>query len=144
MSLPLDAHVSVFRGSRNTTPVETVPLSAMLQRIQDGTYESYVTYLRSLLTTQGKAPYDTAKRQSMGFTPAGVFAGRANAKLTTASGLLNFDFDHLPALTEAKALLTADPLIAYVFVSPGGEGLKLAVWADGIVRSNRTKVRRVS
>lgn len=132
MTVPLDAPVSVFRGSRNTTPVETLPLSAMLHRIQDGTYQQYVTHLRQLLATEGKAPYDTAKRQSMGFTPAGVFTKRASAQLTTPSGLLNFDFDHLHDLTAAKNLLIADPWIVYVFVSPSGDGLKVAVWANGI------------
>ena len=133
MTLPLDPHVSVFRGTRNTAPVETLPVSAVLTRIQDGTYEHYVTHLRQLLSTKGKAAYDLAKQRSIGFTPAGVFAGRANAKLTTASGLLNFDFDHLPALTEAKARLTEDPCIVYAFISPSGDGLKVAVWAEGIV-----------
>lgn len=132
MTVPLDALVSVFRGSRNTTPIESVPVSVMLHRIRDGTYRQYVTHLRQLLATQGKAPYDTVKRQSMAFTPAGVFAKRANAQITTPSGLLNFDFDHVPALADAKARLTQDPWVAYVFTSPSGDGLKVAVWAEGI------------
>ena len=35
MTQPLTAHVSVFQGSTNTTPVDTVPLATVLQRIQD-------------------------------------------------------------------------------------------------------------
>ena len=124
--MPLDASVSVFRGTRNTRPVETLPVSAVLSRIQDGTYKKPVTALRQLLATKGKAAYDLAKQRSIGFTPAGVFTGRANAKLTTPSGLLNFDFDHVPALTEAKARLSADPFVVYAFFSPSADGLKKA------------------
>ena len=129
----IDPSVSVFRGTRNTAPVETLPVSAVLTRILDGTYKKPVTALRELLAVKGKAAYDLAKQRSIGFTPAGVFTGRANAKLTTPSGLLNFDFDHVPALPEAKARLSADPFVVYTFVSPSADGLKVGVWADGIV-----------
>jgi hypothetical protein len=106
----------------------------MLQRIQDGTYQAHVEQLRHILATEGKGKkYDDAKKRSMAFTPAGVFAKRANAQLLTPSGLLNFDFDHVPNLADAKAQLTQDPCVVYVFVSPSGDGLKVAVWADGIV-----------
>ena len=124
---PLAAQVSVFRGSTNTTPVETLPLTEVLQRIQDGTYQQYTEHLRYLLATEGKARYDDAKKRSMAFTPAGVFARRANGELTTPSGLLNFDFDHPSNLTDAKAQLMADPWIVYAFISPSGDGLKVAV-----------------
>ena len=129
----LAAQVSVFRGSTNTIPVETLPLADVLHRIQDGTYQQEVERLRHLLVTEGKTRYDAAKKHSVAFTPAGVFAQRANAKLVTPSGLLNFDFDHLPHLADAKARLIEDPWVVYAFISPSGDGLKVAVWADGIV-----------
>src|SRR5437867_430636 len=130
---PLAAHVSVFQGSTNTTPVASVPVTAVLERIKSGIYQKNVEQLRHLLTTAGKTRYDAAKKHSAAFTPAGVFAQRANAKLTTPSGLLNFDFDHLSNLAEAKARLVDDPYIVYAFISPSGDGLKVAVWAEGIV-----------
>jgi hypothetical protein len=105
----------------------------MHQRIKDGTYRPFVEQLRQLLSNNGKACYDKAKKRSVAFTPGGVFTRRANAKLLTPSGLLNFDFDHPPNLADAKALLMQDPWIVYVFLSPSGDGLKVAVWADGIV-----------
>jgi hypothetical protein len=130
---PLAALVSVFQGSTNTTPVEKIPLADVLQCIQDGTYQQDVERLRHLLATAGKARYDAAKRRLVAFTPAGVFAQRANAKLTTPSGLLNFDFDHPPHLADAKARLIEDLWVVYAFISPSGDGLKVAVWSDGIV-----------
>ncbi len=130
---PLAAQVSVFDGSTNTIPFDTIQLSVVLQRIQSGTYQQDVERLRHILTTQGKASYNQAKRRSMGFTPAGVFAKRANAQLTTPSECLNYDFDHVPNLADAKARLIQDPWIVYVFDSPSGVGLKMSVWASGIV-----------
>src|SRR5439155_19300147 len=108
MMTPLTAHISVFQGSTNTTLTQKVSISAMLQRIQDGTYQQPTADLRHILTTEGKARYDAAKKRLMAFTPAGVFAQRANAKLTMPSGLLNFDFDHPPHLVDAKVRLVGD------------------------------------
>jgi predicted P-loop ATPase len=132
MPSPLDAPVSVFAGVRTTVPVEQLPLAAMLARIQDGTYQPEIDALRALQAQDAEA-YRKQKTFLYGFTPAGDFTRRANAKLTTPSALVHFDFDHPPDLTEAKARLVEDPWIAYAFVSPSGDGLKVAVWADGIV-----------
>ena len=41
--------VSLFAGSTYTTPIETVPLAAVLQRIQDETYRTAVASLRNLV-----------------------------------------------------------------------------------------------
>lgn len=133
MTSPLHADVSVFRSGTNATPVERLPLTAVLARIQDGTYQQRIDALRTVLATAGEKAYTEAKKTLPAFTPAGVFARRANARLTEASGLVHFDFDHPPNLTEARARLMEDPWIAYAFVSPSGDGLKVAVWAEGIV-----------
>jgi predicted P-loop ATPase len=133
MTTPLAASVSIFQGSTRPSPITTLPLDSVLQQIQDGSHQTHVESLRHLLATNSEAWYKDLKKRSMAFTPAGVFARRANAKLTTPSGLLNYDFDHLSNCTEAKARLSNDPYIVYAFDSPSGEGLKVAVWADGIV-----------
>jgi hypothetical protein len=129
---PLAAHVSLFHGSTHTTPVETLPLGEVLQRIQNGTYRHHTERLRRILQEQGKSPYDNAKRHSPGFTPAGTFTTRANANLDTPSQVLNFDFDHVANLPDALAMLRQDPWVVYAFISPSGDGLKVGVWASGI------------
>ena len=68
---PLAAHVSVFQGSTNTTPVERVPLVDVLHRIQTGTYQQNVERLRHLLATEGKARYDAAKKHNVAAGPYG-------------------------------------------------------------------------
>lgn len=127
MTQPLTAHVSVFQGSTNTTPVDTVPLATILQRIQDGRYRQYVEQLRRILATQGEDAYATAKRRSIAFTPAGTFTARNNASLDMPSGCLNLDLDDLIDLDHARATIGADPHLVYMFVSPSGQGLKLGM-----------------
>ena len=129
----LSAYVSVFQGVTNKVPAARIPLADQLDRIKNGIYRQEIAQLRQLRTTQGKSAYEQAKRQLEAFTPAGVFSRRRNAGLTEASGLVHFDFDHPANLAAAKDLLRQDPWVTYAFLSPSGDGLKVAVWADGIV-----------
>jgi hypothetical protein len=133
MSTPLEALVSVFADSFTPEPRETVALATILARVKDGTYQGQVRRLRRMRERVGKDAYDQAKRSSVAFTPAGVFEKRANAHLLTPSGCLNYDFDEVSDLATAKAQLREDPCIVYAFDSPSGRGLKVAVWASGIV-----------
>jgi VirE N-terminal domain len=131
MSEILQAPVSLFDGSTNTTPVDTVPLATALQRIQDGTYRGFVEQLRHTLATRGEAVYKAAKRRSHAFAPTGTFTVRNNASLETPSGCLNFDLDHVPDLPQARARLGQDPHLVYLFISPSGLGLKFGMAVSG-------------
>jgi hypothetical protein len=131
MTTPLAAYVSVFEGSTNTTPVATVPLATVLQRIQEGRYRGFVEQLRHTRATQGDEAYTHAKRHSIAFTPAGTFTQRNNASLETPSGCLNLDMDDVPDLNHTRATLGADPHLLYMFVSPSGIGLKLGIHVSG-------------
>ena len=95
---PLDASVSVFEGSTNTTPEDTLPLATVLEQIREGRYRPYVEQLRRTLQTQGEDAYDVEKKHSVAFTPAGTFRLRNSASLETPSGCLNLDIDDLPDL----------------------------------------------
>jgi len=128
----LTRSISVFDGVRATGPIEQITLGEMLTRIQDGTYASQIQGLRTL-RAQDEGAYKLQKTHLHAFTPAGVFTPRrAKTHLREASGLVHFDFDHPPNLAEAKATFAQDPWIVYTFVSPSGDGLKAAVWANGI------------
>ena len=125
----LPRSISVFDGVRTTRPIEQITLGEMLTRIQDGTYASQIQGLRTL-RAQDEGAYKLQKTHLHAFTPAGVFfPHRAKTHLREASGLVHFDFDHPPNLAEAKATLAQDPWVVYAFVSPSGDGLKVAVWA---------------
>jgi hypothetical protein len=129
--------VSVFEGSTNTTPIETVPLADVLRRIQDGTYRPAVASLRHLLATGNQTRYRREKEKSLAFTPCCALHTRAKdvdwpEKLLSTTGLVHFDLDHLDDPDAVKRQLARDDHIAFAFVSPSGQGLKIGVAARGI------------
>ena len=129
--------VSVFADSTHTTPIETVPLADVLQRIQDGTYRPTVTPLRHLLATGNQTRYRREKEKSLAFTPCCAMQTRArdrpwSQKLLSTTGLVHFDLDHLDDPEAVKGQLARDAHIAFAFVSPSGQGLKIGVATSGI------------
>ena len=133
----LAADVSLFDGSVTTTPVETIPLAAVLQRIQDGAYRASVAYLRQLLTQGNTARYRREKAKSLAFTPCCALHTRGKdipwpQKLISTTGLVHFDLDHLDDPDAVKRQLAQDGHIAFAFVSPSARGLKIGVAASGI------------
>ena len=74
--------------------------------------------------------YDTEKKQLPAFTISGTFKERKIAGLTKYSGMLLADLDHLRAkgidIGELKQRLAIDPYVYFYFVSPSGDGLKVA------------------
>ena len=138
MSSPLlDAHVSVFQGSTNTTPVEHVSLGTILGRIQGGTYQQHTEALRQLLASGDDKAYRAAKERSLAFTPCCAMQTRSKdvpwpQKLLNTTGLVHFDCDHLDDPQAFKALLAQHAHVAFAFISPSGQGVKMGVAASGM------------
>jgi hypothetical protein len=87
-----------------------------------------VERLRRLLARSGKRQYDRAKAYLPAVTFGGTFTpSRGNANLQHHSGLLQVDMDQLSDVTAIKCALSADPHVAYVFISPSAMGLKAGV-----------------
>ena len=133
----LAADVSVFDGSVTTTSIEMVPLAAVLQRIQDGTYRASVASLQHLLARGDQVRYRVEKEKSVAFTPCCSLHTRArdtpwSQKLLSTTGLVHFDLDHLEDPDAVKGQLAHDGHIAFAFVSPSGQGLKIGVATSGI------------
>jgi hypothetical protein len=120
--------VSIFANAWGTTPTE-VGLAAILRGIRDGRYVSEIARLRELLGVSREA-YDRAKKKLPAFTVSGRTNGRT--ELVEHSNLLQADLDKLGAkLPELRARLKGDPYVAFGFLSPSGQGLKLGVAIDG-------------
>jgi hypothetical protein len=131
--------VSLFASSTNTNPIATVSLSTILDHIRTGTYSQHVLWVRQQRTTKGEDAYREAKKGLKALTPAGTFSRRANTKLLTASGLAHYDLDGVGHVAQAKALLAQDQHVVYAFTSPSGDGIKFAVWTDGIMDNTTYK-----
>jgi hypothetical protein len=103
-------------------------LWGVLESIKGGLYEPEITYVRQVLARYGKPAYDRAKAQLPAFTFGGLFfPKRGNAYLQQHSGLVHVDLDDLHNVKAVKHTLASDPRVVYVFVSPGGTGLKAGV-----------------
>jgi hypothetical protein len=113
-----------------------LPLLTVLGFISSGKYKAQIAIIRSL----AKA----AQRIEKGKLPAiafnGIFSGSVtNPHFKQSSGLILLDIDGLDAATieDYKARIKAMPFVVFCFVSPSGNGLKVAVRiAPGVVRND--------
>jgi hypothetical protein len=68
--------VSLFRGTTDAHPFQTVTIGAVLEAIQTGIYSALIEQLRGLRTTQGQAAYNVAKLRLDAVTFGGTFDPR--------------------------------------------------------------------
>jgi hypothetical protein len=127
------ASISVFRHAKDPTPQTTQTVAAALEAIRTGVYALPVTNLRAMWRSvaQGEVTpdaYRRAKERLPALTFAGLFVPtRRKVHLTQHSGLIHGDLDHVQEVAQVKAAYAADPHVAYCFVSPSGDGLKVGV-----------------
>ena len=122
--------VSIFKNAFDKEPVN-VSLAAILEDIRAGKYAAQIARLRALRATD-PSEYDRQKKCLPAFTLSGTFTARKADALVAHSGLLCGDLDHLgDGLPALRAKLRKDPHVAFGFVSPGGQGLKLGIPIDG-------------
>ena len=124
-----DPLVTVFPDAFASVPRERAPLSRVLNDIRSGRYAESVARLREL-RRHDPAAYDEAKPR----LPAFCISGIANTRKEPGqhSGLIQADLDKLgDGLGAMRDRLRTDPHIAFGFVSPSGQGLKLGVRIDG-------------
>lgn len=104
-------------------------LAAILDAIRGERYAVPVARLRELRAQDGDA-YQLEKRKLPAFCVSGTAASRKEPR--EHSGLLQIDFDHLNGTLDAvRAKVKDDPHVAFGFVSPSGDGLKLGLRIDG-------------
>jgi hypothetical protein len=133
MSPLCDATISFFRGATDARPVRTVTIDTIVAAIRTGAYRHPIERLRYLRATRGQAAYNAAKQRLDAVTFGGTFAPtRSKTTLVQHSGLVHGDLDHLNDLQAVKQRLCVDPALAYAFVSPGGDGLKVGVHVEPV------------
>ena len=118
--------VSMFRNAFGGEARE-VSLERVLEGIRAGTRERQVGALRRMLAAGNRAAYDREKRHLPAFAMSAVCADRRT--LVEHSGLVQADLDKLEPgrLAALRERLRGDAHVAAGFLSPSGEGLKLAV-----------------
>ena len=125
---PLVSVVTMFEDAFGKVPRDC-DLGVILDAIRGGRYAVPVARLRELRAVDGDA-YQLAKRKLPAFLISGTAASRTEP--LEHSGLLQIDFDHLSGtLDTVRAKAKSDPHVAFGFVSPSGDGLKLGLAIDG-------------
>ena len=123
-------HVS-FYASLFRTECKVLTLEEIIILIRRRRWKNEILAYRTALA-EGRAEEARKLKGGLpGFTPSGVFKGGHKASaLETYSQVVGLDFDHvkdLPALILAFRALSST---LAMFVSPGGEGLKVFVRVD--------------
>jgi hypothetical protein len=119
---------SYFQGGiKNTSKSNLVDIPRALQIIQSDQHKETVERIRSLTDESAKK---VLKSTLAYFTFSGQFNARKLEGLVKHSGFICVDFDHLQQLDYIKEKLVTDPYTHMLFVSPGGEGLKIVVKID--------------
>lgn len=123
---------------QNREPYSTINLLQAYQVITGKYYETRTTRLRTLENETAKK-YKTFRFDFCTFS--GVFSKRRIEGLIEHSGLICLDFDHLDGdINEIKTRLINDPELPpeLLFVSPGGNGLKLILSIDLEAANHKT------
>jgi len=120
--------VSIFKNFHEA--LENLPVEDVIGRIRSDVYRNQVEQLRQLLADGKKKEYTEKKKSLHAFTPCGTFSrGRKIETLNSYSGVLILDIDKLtaPELEQAKEKAGLEKYTFAMFISPGGNGLKILV-----------------
>jgi hypothetical protein len=135
----LDALVSIFPNAYGKAPSGNRRLAEVLGDIRDERYAGPVaairaTYSHVLQETgefgQAKKAIAAMKKQLPAFCMSGTAAGRTEQG--KHSGFLQIDLDGLgETLSAVREKVKQDPYVAFGYVSPSGDGLKVGLRIDG-------------
>ncbi len=125
--------VSFFKNCVTPAPEKEITFDEFLGLIKKGTYGRQIRQYLEL--KEKKSPDDLAVKQFKrtripAITYAGTFSARSNNKLIRPSNVTIIDIDHYPKPDKLKEKLKNDPFVLAAFISPGGDGLKVAVKAE--------------
>jgi hypothetical protein len=124
------SQVSFFKNCVTPAPESEISFNDFLHHIKNGTYGRLVRQYLDLKKKKGvdDPTVKLFKRTKIpAVTYAGVFIARSNNKLVKPSNITILDLDHCQKPGELKDHLKNDPYVYAAFVSPGGDGLKIAV-----------------
>jgi hypothetical protein len=132
----LNAQVSMFQNAFDKTPPHNHCVADVLRDIRGGRYQKPIasiraTYRRALNdSADAKKAIAEQKNKLSAFCVSGTAADRKTPLVH--SGLLQIDLDGLgESLAAVREKMKCDPHVAFGFVSPSGDGLKLGLQIDG-------------
>ena len=116
--------ISLFKSAmaKNNLPIDT---DEFFEKVRTGTWKSEISALRSCLKDNGKDVYNKKKKLLNAVTLSGNFNGRT--ELVEYSGLIQGDIDSVENPEILRDELSLDPHVRASFLSPSGQGVKLAI-----------------
>jgi hypothetical protein len=121
---------SFYKNCVTPAPASEISFDEFLHHIKSGTYGRMIRQYIDLKDKKGVSDPTVKlfKRTKIpAITYAGIFTARSNNKLITPSNVTIIDVDHYPKPGELKSKLNDDPFVLAAFISPSGDGLKIAV-----------------
>jgi putative DNA primase/helicase len=144
----LEAEASCFANAFTTDGSTRRYVAELLDDIQNGAHRKPVESLRQALADGHRDVYTSQKRVLYCATPAGTFTERGIEGFEKPSELAPFDLDFdekrpelLPKAEDLRDRLAKDPIVAAVFVSPSGAGVKPWVLIPRV--SNDTEYKQI-
>jgi putative DNA primase/helicase len=122
--------ISLFQGI-DPKPIEQTTWAALIEQIRSDKHPQRLL-IESIRKEPDRDKRNKLKKKLRAFTASGVFSYRKNSNVTTASGFIIADLDHIPDVTTLMKILKDDPYTWFCFVSPSGDGIKVGIRAKGI------------
>ena len=116
--------ISIFKSAMAKNCV-TLESDLFFDQIKNGKWKFEIGALRDILLSHGKTKYNIKKKTLNAVTLSGYFNGRKD--LVEYSGLLQGDIDECSAPKMLRDKLSLDPHVRASFLSPSGNGVKLAI-----------------
>lgn len=113
---------SLFKNIGTARNPEYFDPISYLEMIRDGEWYKLVTELRNIQDIEERKEF---KDNMPTCCMSGEFSYRADNKLVTHSGILALDFDHVDNIAYIKQQLAKDKYVFSVYLSAGGDGLRL-------------------
>ena len=121
----MDVNISIFENAYGGKP-KTITFGRVIEDIRSERHAGQISNLRALLAAGDRTAYDSEKKCLPAFTISGTCSDRKT--MASHSGLIQADIDGLNGkLAKIRDKAKADPHVVAGFVSPSGNGLKLAV-----------------
>jgi hypothetical protein len=135
----LEARVSIFSNAFAKTPSGEASLANVLRDIRDGRHAERIATIRATFrrvldktgdSKEAKKAIAEQKRLLQAFCVSGTAMSRTQRD--GHSGLLQIDLDELgESLADVREIMKRDRHIAFGFISPSGDGLKLGLRING-------------
>lgn len=129
----LQRNISEYPHFKAQEPSNNPKIIEAINDIFTGKYKRQIEPLRIAYKNGDFEAYKDGKSKLPAFTWQGTFTRHRKEDLIQPTGILHFEFDHLGEnLSALRQRITSDIHTLFCFISPSGDGLKVAFWTDYI------------